>query len=237
MADSDRSRRVRKGEPAFDVAGALRHLRKADPVLAGVMRRSVRYNVVPDGTQSLFHALSESIVYQQLSGKAAVTIFSRFVGLYTSGKWEVGSGKGRAGRTRRRFPRPEDVLATPHDVLRSAGLSNNKALALKDLAAKTIDGTVPPLRSVKRMSDAELIERLTTVRGIGVWTVEMLLMFRLGRPDVLPVGDLGVRKGYMLAYGLEEMPKPKELLALGEVWRPFRSVGSWYMWRACELER
>ena len=235
MADSDRSRRVRKGEPAFDVAGALRHLRKADPVLAGVMRRSVRYNVVPDGTQSLFHALSESIVYQQLSGKAAATIFARFVGLYASGKWEVGSGKGRNGRPRRRFPRPEDVIATPHEVLRSAGLSNNKALALKDLAAKTIDGTVPPLRSVKRMSDAELIERLTTVRGIGVWTVEMLLMFRLGRPDVLPVGDLGVRKGYMLAYGLEEMPKPKELLALGEVWRPFRSVGSWYMWRACEL--
>jgi DNA-3-methyladenine glycosylase II len=220
MAESDRSRRMRKGEPVFDVAGALRHLRKKDPVLAGVMRRSVRYNVVPDGTQSLFHALSESIVYQQLSGKAAATIFARFVALYA----------------RRRFPRPDDVLATRHDVLRSAGLSNNKALALKDLAAKTIDGTVPPLRSVKRMSDAELIERLTTVRGIGVWTVEMLLMFRLGRPDVLPVGDLGVRKGYMLAYGLEEMPKPKELLALGDVWRPFRSVGSWYMWRACELD-
>ncbi len=244
MADSDRSRRVRRGEPIFDVPKALRHLRKADPVLAGVMRRSVRYNVVPDGTQSLFHALSESIVYQQLSGKAAATIFSRFVALYhqngsvtKSEKGEVRSEKGRVGRVRRRFPKPEDVLATPHDVLRSAGLSNNKALALKDLAAKTLDGTVPPLRSVKRMSDEELIERLTSVRGIGVWTVEMLLMFRLGRPDVLPVGDLGVRKGYMLAYGLDEMPTPKQLLQLGEVWRPFRSVGSWYMWRACELER
>lgn len=235
MADSDRSRRVRKGEPVFDVAGALRHLRKADPVLAGVMRRSVRYNVVPDGTQSLFHALSESIVYQQLSGKAAATIFSRFVGLYSNGAAPAGLRQRESGNRRRRFPKPEDVLATPHEVLRSAGLSNNKALALKDLAARTVDGTVPPLRSVKRMSDAELIERLTTVRGIGVWTVEMLLMFRLGRPDVLPVGDLGVRKGYMLAYGLEAMPKPKELLALGEVWRPFRSVGSWYMWRACEL--
>ena len=225
MAESDRSRRERKGQPVFDVASALRHLRKADPVLAGVMRRSIRYNVVPDGTQSLFHALSESIVYQQLSGKAAATIFARFVGLYQNGNG-----------SRRRFPKPEEVLATPQQVLRSAGLSNNKALALTDLAVKTIDGTVPPLRSVKRMSDAELVERLTTVRGIGVWTVEMLLMFRLGRPDVLPVGDLGVRKGYMLAYGLEEMPKPKELLALGEVWRPFRSVGSWYMWRACELD-
>lgn len=246
MADSDRSRRVRRGEPIFDVPKALRHLRKADPVLAAVMRRSVRYNVVPDATQSLFHALSESIVYQQLSGKAAATIFSRFVDLYSrerglrpagplvSGAAPAG-GRRNGAVGRRRFPRPEEVLATPHEVLRSAGLSNNKALALKDLAAKTVDGTVPPLRSVKRMSDAELIERLTTVRGIGVWTVEMLLMFRLGRPDVLPVGDLGVRKGYMLAYGLEAMPKPKELLALGEVWRPFRSVGSWYMWRACEL--
>lgn len=226
MGESDRSRRARKGEPIFDIPRALRHLRRVDPVLAGVMRRSVRYNVVPDGTQSLFHALAESIVYQQLSGKAAATIFGRFVDLYASGS---------NGRRRRRFPRPEEVLATPHDVLRSAGLSNNKALALKDLASKTLDGTVPSLRSVKRMSDEELVERLTTVRGIGVWTVEMLLMFRLGRPDVLPVGDLGVRKGYMLAYGLDEMPTPKELLQLGEVWRPFRSVGSWYMWRACEL--
>lgn len=234
MADSDRSRRVRKGEPIFDVAKALRHLRKADPILGGVIRRSVRYNVVPDGTQSLFHALSESIVYQQLSGKAAATIFGRFVELYSSGTWEVASGK-RNGTRRKRFPKPEEVLATPHDVLRSAGLSSNKALALKDLAAKTLDGTVPPLRSVKRMSDEELVERLTTVRGIGVWTVEMLLMFRLGRPDVLPVGDLGVRKGYMLAYGLGELPTPRELMELGEVWRPFRSVGSWYMWRSCEI--
>ena len=226
MGESDRSRRLRKGEPIFDVPRALRHLRKADPVLAGVMRRSVCYNVVPDGTQSLFHALAESIVYQQLSGKAAATIFGRFVDLYAS---------GNNGRRRRRFPRPEEVLATPHEVLRSAGLSNNKALALKDLAAKTLDGTVPPLRSVRRMSDEDLVERLTIVRGIGVWTVEMLLMFRLGRPDVLPVGDLGVRKGYMLAYDLDEMPTPKELMQLGEVWRPFRSVGSWYMWRACEI--
>jgi DNA-3-methyladenine glycosylase II len=246
MGESDRSRRVGKGEPIFDVPRALRHLRKVDPVLAGVMRRSVRYNVVPDGTQSLFHALAESIVYQQLSGKAAATIFGRFVDLYRSeqGLRPAGPPASRAapaaGRRngslgRRRFPKPEEVLATPHGVLRSAGLSNNKALALKDLAAKTLDGTVPPLRSVKQMSDEELVERLTTVRGIGVWTVEMLLMFRLGRPDVLPVGDLGVRKGYMLAYGLDEMPTPKELLQLGEVWRPFRSVGSWYMWRACEL--
>src|SRR5829696_7522913 len=130
--------------------------------------------------------------------------------------------------------RPRDVLGASDEELRGAGLSGAKAAALKDLAAKTLDGTVPPLARLKRMGDEEIVERLTRVRGIGRWTAEMLLMFRLGRPDVLPVGDYAVRKGFMVAYGLDEMPKPKALEQHAEAWRPYRSVASWYMWRALE---
>jgi DNA-3-methyladenine glycosylase II len=205
----------------FDPAVAKRHLRRADPVLAGVMRRSIPFALRPRATQSIFGALVESIVYQQLSGKAAATILERTRRLFLP----------------RRFPRPEDILAAPDTRLRSAGLSGAKAAALKDLARHTLDGTVPTLARARRMPDEELVERLTIVRGIGVWTVEMLLMFRLGRPDVLPLGDLGVRKGFSLAYGLDRMPTPAELAEHAECWRPYRSVGSWYMWRATELFR
>jgi DNA-3-methyladenine glycosylase II len=121
--------------------------------------------------------------------------------------------------------------------LRAAGLSAAKLAALKDLAAKTLDGTVPTLPRLRRMEDEQIIEHLTEVRGIGRWTVEMLLMSRLGRPDVLPVGDFAVRKGFQLTYDLEEMPKPKALTEYGERWRPFRSVASWYMWEAVGLHR
>lgn len=203
----------------FDPAVARRHLRRADPVLGQVMKRSIPFALRPRVTQSLFGALVESIVYQQLSGKAAATILERTRRLFLP----------------KRFPTPLDILSAPDTLLRSAGLSGAKTAALKDLARHTIDGTVPTLARVRRMPDDEIVERLTTVRGIGVWTVEMLLMFRLGRPDVLPVGDLGVRKGFALAYGLGAMPTPRELLAHGERWRPFRSMASWYMWRACEL--
>jgi DNA-3-methyladenine glycosylase II len=126
-------------------------------------------------------------------------------------------------------------LETPDDKLRGAGLSRNKLASVKDLAAKTLDGTVPTLARLTRMDDAEILERLVQVRGIGPWTVEMLLIFRLGRPDVLPVSDFGVRKGFMLTYGTRDLPKPKEMLAQGECWRPYRSVASWYMWRAVDL--
>jgi DNA-3-methyladenine glycosylase II len=129
------------------------------------------------------------------------------------------------------------VLATPDAAFRAAGLSNAKVAAVKDLAAKTLDGTVPTLGRLVKMSDEEIVSRLVQVRGIGVWSVEMLLMFRLGRPDVLPVSDLGVRKGAMLTYGLGKMPTPKELLQHGERWRPFRSVAAWYMWRAVDLAK
>ncbi|HEX6643470.1 MAG TPA: hypothetical protein VF037_02275 [Gemmatimonadales bacterium] len=218
MPSKPRHLRTASAELSFDPDAAVRHLRRADPVLGRLMRRAGPCLLRPSATQSLFHALSESIVYQQLSGKAAATIFGRVVALYAP----------------RRFPRPEDVLATPDATLRAAGLSTAKTAALKDLAAKTLDGTVPPMARVRRLPDDEIIERLTAVRGIGAWTAQMLLMFRLGRPDVLPVADLGVRKGFALTYGLDDLPTPVELAEHAERWRPYRSVGSWYMWRALD---
>jgi 3-methyladenine DNA glycosylase/8-oxoguanine DNA glycosylase len=218
IAPGDRSRRRGNGQLEYDPHEACRYLSRQDPVLAKLMRRSIPFALTPVKTQSIYHALAESIVYQQLSGKAASTIFGRFVRIYRP----------------RRFPVPQAVLDTDDETLRGAGLSRNKVLALRDLSAKVLDGTVPRLATARRMPDEELIERLTAVRGIGVWTVEMLLMFRLGRPDVLPCGDLGVQKGFALTYGLRQLPKPKKLLSHGERWRPYRSVASWYMWRALE---
>jgi DNA-3-methyladenine glycosylase II len=131
--------------------------------------------------------------------------------------------------------KPEAVLATSDQTLRAAGMSRAKVAGVKDLAAKTLDGTVPTLARLMKMDDADIVSRLVEVRGIGVWTVEMLLIFRLGRPDVLPVADFGVRKGFMLTYGLKKLPTPQQILDYGELWRPYRSVASWYLWRAVEL--
>ncbi|HYO51838.1 DNA-3-methyladenine glycosylase [Archangium sp.] len=198
---------------------ARRALAKADPTLGALMKRVGSFRMRVNSIQSPFLALAESIVYQQLTGKAAATIFGRV-------RERVGKG--------RRFT-PEAVLAQPVESLREAGLSGAKTAALRDLAAKALEGEIPTLARARRMSDAELVEHLTKVRGIGQWTVEMLLIFRLGRPDVLPVDDYGVRKGFMRTYGLEELPRPKELLAYGERWRPWRTVASWYLWRSLEL--
>jgi DNA-3-methyladenine glycosylase II len=162
----------------YDPAAALAHLTKADPVLGQLIARAGPFRLRPEPTQSLFAALAESIVYQQLSGKAAETILGRVIALFAP----------------KRFPSPADILAIPPERLRGAGLSTNKTAALRDLAARRLDGTVPTMTQVRRLTDEEIIERLTLVRGVGRWTVEMLLMFRLGRPDVLPLGDLGIRK-------------------------------------------
>ena len=167
-----------------------------------------------------FAALMRSIVFQQLSGKAAGTIWGRVV----------------AACPCSRYPNPESVLSVDHETLRSAGLSKNKALAVRDLAEKTLEGTVPSRRSLNRMDDEAIISCLTEVRGVGRWTVEMLLMFHLGRPDVFPVGDLGVRKGVAVTYGLDDVPESDEMEPYGERWRPYRSVGSWYMWRSLDIE-
>ena len=209
---------VRDDGFAYDPGEAVRHLVAADAALARVIRRAGPFVMEVHPLRKPFEALARNIVYQQLHGNAAAAIHRRVVDLF--------GGRGL---------RPADVLAAPEESLRGAGLSAAKLAALKDLAGKTLDGTVPTLARLKRMDDEEIIARLTAVRGIGRWTVEMLLMFSLGRPDVLPVDDYGVRKGYALAYGLKESPKPKELAEHGERWRPYRSVASWYMWRAVEL--
>ena len=186
--------------------------------MADLIARSRRYNIAPAVSIRPFDALAESIAYQQLSGKTAATIFGRLRGLYPKTKWLD----------------PAKILATPDDALRSAGLSRAKTAAIKDLAAKTIDGTVPSGRALLRMSDDEIIARLTQVRGIGRWTVEMLLLFDLGRPDVWPVDDYGVRKGFAKTFGRRKLPTPKQLIKSGEKWRPYRSVAAWYFWRALE---
>lgn len=186
--------------------------------MADLIARSRRYNITPAISIRPFDALAESIAYQQLSGKAAATIFGRIRALYPKSKWLD----------------PEKLLATPDETLRAAGLSRAKTAALKDLAAKTIDGTVPSGRALIRMSDDEIITRLTAVRGIGRWTVEMLLLFDLGRPDVWPVDDYGVRKGFAKTFGRRKLPTPKQLMKFGEKWRPYRSVAAWYFWRALD---
>jgi len=202
----------------YDPQEALRHLLRADPALAKLIKRAGPFSMQLQPVRSPFEALARNIVFQQLHGAAATAIHGRVLGLFAKNRL-----------------RPQDVLAASEVDLRGAGLSGAKLLALKDLASKTIDGTVPGLAQLRRMSDAEIVARLTQVRGIGRWTVEMLLIFGLGRPDVLPVGDYAVRKGFALTYGLAEMPKPKELEQYGERWRPYRSVASWYMWRAVEI--
>ncbi len=186
--------------------------------MAELIARSRRYNITPAVSIRPFDALAESIAYQQLSGKAAATIFGRVRALYPRRKWLD----------------PEQLLATPDETLRAAGLSRAKTASLKDLAAKTIDGTVPAGRALIRMTDDEIITRLTAVRGIGRWTVEMLLLFDLGRPDVWPVDDYGVRKGFAKTFRRRKLPTPKQLMKFGEKWRPYRSVAAWYFWRALD---
>ena len=202
----------------FDLAAATRHLSAADEKLAALIAETAQFQTEMDAAQSPYEALLEAIAYQSISGKAAATIYARIKALGSNG----------------RPPTPEQILKLRASTLRKAGLSGAKVLAMKDLAKKTIDGIVPTREQAEKMSDAELVERLDSVRGIGPWTVEMFLIFNLGRPDVLPIHDLGVQKGWSVAYGKKHMPRPKELLAFGERWRPFRTVASWYMWRAFE---
>src|SRR6202048_410650 len=203
---------------SFDLAEATRHLSSRDEKLATLIAETAQFQTEMDAAQSPYEALMESIAYQSISGKAAATIFARIKAL---------SGNGRP-------PSPQQMLKPRPSALRKAGLSGAKVLAMKDLARKTIDGVVPTREQAEKMSDQELVERLGSLRGIGAPNVEMFLIFNLGRPDVLPIHDLGVQKGWSVAYGKKHMPKPKELLAFGERWRPYRTIASWYMWRAFE---
>ena len=203
---------------SFDLAEAVQHLAARDERLKRIIDETLPFQIDIADSPSPYEALLESIAYQSISGKAAATIFGRVKAL---------SATGRA-------PSPEEMLRLRTPALRKAGLSGAKILAMKDLAKKTLEGIVPTLEQALKLSDEELVERLVSVRGIGAWTVEMFLIFRLGRPDVLPIHDLGVKKGWCVTYGKKHMPKPKDLLAFGERWRPFRTVASWYMWRAFE---
>jgi DNA-3-methyladenine glycosylase II len=200
-------------------AEAIGHLRRADKVLARLIKKVGPCTLVPKRRRTPFEALVRSVTYQQLNGTAAETILRRVLALYPH----------------RKFPAPEDFLATPDAKLRGAGLSRNKTAAIKDIAARTLDGVVPTSRAIAKLSNEEILERLTTVRGVGPWTVEMLLMFTLGREDVLPATDFGVRKGFALTYGLRELPAPRDVLAHGEKWRPHRTTAAWYLWRAVDL--
>jgi 3-methyladenine DNA glycosylase/8-oxoguanine DNA glycosylase len=203
----------------YDPVLACRHLSDADPVLGALIERVGPYLLRPRSTQSLFAAVARAIVYQQLSGSAAATILGRVKAIYAP----------------KRFPTPRDILATPPERLRAAGLSAAKTAALRDLAERSLDGTVPTMRRVRFMADEDVIGRLVLVRGVGRWTAEMLLMFRLGRADVLPVSDLGIRKGFALTFGNRRLPAAITIERRAERWRPYRSVACWYLWRALEL--
>ena len=204
----------------FDLSAAEQHLARSDPRMADLIARAKPFAPRPAVIARPFDALAQSIAYQQLSGKAAATIWGRVRALYPKRKWLD----------------PHLVLATPDEALRACGLSGSKTAALKDLAAKRIDGTVPSGPVLARLSDQEIIARLTAVRGIGRWTVEMLLLFELARLDVWPATDFGVQKGYAKVFRKRKLPTPKELERIGEKWRPYRSVAAWYFWRALDTQ-
>ena len=194
-------------------------LRQADPKLAAIIEQVGPCRLTIRKLHDPFNSLARSIIYQQLNGKAAAAIHARVVQTLTEKRKLI----------------PQDVLAASDESLRAAGLSAAKTRALRDLAERTLDGTVPTLARLRRMNDEEIVERLTQVRGIGRWTVEMLLMFRLGRPDVLPTGDYAIRKGIARMDSSERLPTPSEVAARGEMWKPFRTIASWYLWRWLDL--
>ena len=202
-------------------AAALEHLSAADPVMARLIREIGPCQLEPETWRSPFQSLVQAVAHQQLNGTAAETILTRFKKLVPG----------------RKFPRPEDLASVTDEQIRACGFSFAKIRAIRDIAEKTLSGIVPTARQIVKMSDDEIIERLTEVRGVGRWTVEMLLIFQLGRTDVLPVDDFGVRNGFRIAYKKRAMPKPKALLAHGRRWRPHGTTAAWYLWRAADAAR
>lgn len=209
---------AREKPPSYDVAAGVRHLRDAHPRMADLIDR-VGPCTLTVHTLPPFEALVQSIVYQQLNGRAAATILGRVVAIYAP----------------KAFPSPQDFLATPDETLRAAGLSRAKTAAVKSLAEHALQGTVPTRAQARRLSNDVLIERLIQVRGIGRWTVEMFLIFGLSRPDVWPVLDFGVRKGLGRAFGKRSMPTPKQALPYGRKFSPWGSLAAWYCWRAAGI--
>lgn len=208
-----------EGQLPFDGETAVAMIAETDAVMAELIERVGPLQLRRRPMPSTFDSLAQSIAYQQLTGKAAATIMARVRALFPD----------------RQVLDPAEILATQDERFRSAGLSRSKTLAMKDLAAKTLDGTVPNPPELAKLSDDEIVTRLSAVRGIGRWTVEMLLIFRMGRPNILPVTDYGVRKGYAVAFRKRSLPSALELERRGRRWAPFRSVASWYLWRANEL--
>jgi DNA-3-methyladenine glycosylase II len=198
----------------------VRHLSK-DPCFAALISRVGRPRLDIQRQRSPYEALIRAIAHQQLHGRAAEAILARFSALFPP----------------EAFPDPAAVMATAETALRGCGFSASKIAAIRDICAKTLDGTVPTRRQSQRLSDDALIERLTSIRGVGRWTVEMLLIFTLGRPDVLPVDDFGVREGYRVLFNLDAQPKPKALGEIGLAWSPHRSLATWYLYRAAEEAR
>ena len=202
-------------------AAALEHLSSIDPVMRRLIRKVGPCKLAHEPWRSPFQSLVQAVAHQQLNGTAAGTILARFKKMFPG----------------RRFPKPEDLVGVTDEQIRACGFSFAKIRAIRDIAAKTLDGTIPSSRQIEKMQDEEIITRLTEARGVGRWTVEMLLIFQLGRPDVLPADDFGVRNGFRLAYKKRAMPKPKALLKFGERWRPHATTAAWYLWRAADGAR
>lgn len=200
---------------------ALKHLAAVDPVMRKLIRAVGACELKPETKRSPFQSLVQAVAHQQLNGTAADTILTRFKKLFPGKK----------------FPHPEDLAKVTDEQIRACGFSFSKIAAIRDIAAKTLDGTIPSSRAIAKLSDEEIVTRLTEARGVGRWTVEMLLIFQLGREDVLPVDDFGVRNGFRLAYKKREMPKPKALAAFGAKWSPHRTTAAWYLWRAVDLAK
>ena len=199
---------------------AVLHLAQVDPVLRRLMQKIGPCQLEPHMSRQTYESLIRAIAHQQIPGQAAEAILGRFVPLYPG-----------------RFPKAAAVLETDPALLRSCGFSLAKIAAIRDIATHTLSGTVPTLAQIKKMPDEEIVQRLITIRGVGRWTVEMLLIFQLGRPDILPVDDFGIRNGFRILYKCPEMPKPSLVLARGSRWQPYRTVASWYLWRAADLDK
>ena len=202
-------------------AAAIKHLSAADPVMRKLIREIGPCKLEHEPWRSPFQSLVQAVAHQQLNGTAANTILTRFTKLFP----------------KRKFPKPEDLASVTDEQIRACGFSFAKIAAIRDIAAKTLDGRIPSSRQIATLSDEEIIGRLTEARGVGRWTVEMLLIFQLGREDVLPVDDFGVRNGFRLAYKKRAMPKPKALLKFGERWRPHGTTAAWYLWRAADAAK
>ncbi|HEY5044012.1 MAG TPA: DNA-3-methyladenine glycosylase 2 family protein [Verrucomicrobiae bacterium] len=201
-------------------AAALKHLSTVDPVMQKLISQIGACKLKPETRRPPFQSLVQAVAHQQLNGTAANTILTRFKKLFPG----------------RKFPRPEDLAKVTDAQIRAAGFSFAKIKSIRDIAEKTLSGVVPFARQIVKLSDGEIIARLTEVRGVGRWTVEMLLIFQLGREDVLPVDDFGVRSGFRVAYKKRAMPKPKDLLKFGKRWRPHATTAAWYLWRAADTE-